>query len=128
RKVLVPGNHDRCWTGDRALRAGAPADLERRLAAARDRYLAAGFAEIRDSPVETVVGGRPVVLSHFPYEGDSHGEDRHVEHRPVHASWRQRGRQVNVGVDAWGGRPVAAETVAALVEEGPRELAPLPWS
>ncbi|GGM23701.1 serine/threonine protein phosphatase [Promicromonospora citrea] len=139
RKILVPGNHDRCWAGDRALRTGTPEDRARRRAAAHDRYLAAGFAEIRDSPVETVVGGHPVLLSHFPYEGDSHGEDRHVEHRPVdrggwvvhghvHTSWRQRGRQVNVGVDAWGGRPVATETVGSLIDEGPRELAPLPWS
>ena len=79
-----------------------------------------------------------VELSHFPYEGDSHGEDRFVEYRPVdrggwvvhghvHDTWRQRGRQINVGVDAWGGRPVSAETIAGLIADGPRELEPMSW-
>jgi calcineurin-like phosphoesterase family protein len=138
-KILVPGNHDRCWEGDRALRKGDPEARERRRAAARERYLAAGFAEIQDRPEPVVLGGQEVALSHFPYEGDSHGEDRFVEYRPVdhggwvvhghvHNTWRQRGRQINVGVDAWGGRPVSAETIAGLIGAGPRELEPLLWS
>ncbi|MCP2265735.1 metallophosphoesterase [Promicromonospora thailandica] len=139
RKLLVPGNHDRCWAGDRALRTGDPETRERRRTAARQRYLDAGFAEIHDSPATVVVDGRDMTLSHFPYSGDSHGEDRYVEYRPadrggwvvhghVHTTWRQRGRQINVGVDAWGGRPVAAGTVATLVADGPQELAPVAWT
>jgi calcineurin-like phosphoesterase family protein len=139
RKLLVPGNHDRCWEGDRPLRKGDPEARERRRAKERQRYLDAGFAEIHDRPDPVAVGGQSVVLSHFPYEGDSHGEDRFVEYRPVdrgawvvhghvHNTWRQRGRQINVGVDAWGGRPVAAETLAALLAHGPRELEPLGWA
>lgn len=138
RKILVPGNHDRCWEGDRALRKGEPEAREQRRAAARERYLAAGFAEIHDRPSRVVVGDQEVELSHFPYEGDSHGEDRFVEYRAadrgdwivhghVHDTWRQRGRQINVGVDAWGGRPVPAETIAGLIGAGPRELEPMPW-
>ncbi|WP_369373744.1 metallophosphoesterase [Promicromonospora sp. Populi] len=138
-KILVPGNHDRCWEGERALRKGEPEARERRRAIARERYLAAGFAEIHDRPEPVVIGDEKVVLSHFPYQGDSHGEDRYVEYRPadqggwvvhghVHDTWRQRGRQINVGVDAWGGRPVPAETIAGLIADGPRELAPLSWS
>jgi calcineurin-like phosphoesterase family protein len=138
RKLLVPGNHDRCWEGERALRKGEPEARERRRAKERQRYLDAGFAEIHDRPEPVTVGGQDVVLSHFPYEGDSHGEDRFVEYRPadqgawvvhghVHDTWRQRGRQVNVGVDAWGGRPVPAETIAGLLADGPRELEPLSW-
>lgn len=138
-KILVPGNHDRCWSGDRALRTGDPQTRERRRTAARDRYLAAGFAEIEDLPSPAVLGDHTVGLSHFPYEGDSHGEDRFIEHRPVdrgswvvhghvHTTWRQRGRQINVGVDAWGGRPVSAGTVTDLIAAGPRELEPMPWS
>ena len=138
-KILVPGNHDRCWEGDRALRKGDPETRDRRRAAARERYLAAGFAEIHDRPGPVTVGAREATLSHFPYEGDSHGTDRYVEYRPadrggwvvhghVHTTWRQRGRQINVGVDAWGGRPVSTETVADLLADGPRDLEPLSWS
>lgn len=138
-KILVPGNHDRCWVGERALRKGEPEARERRRAAARERYLSAGFAEIHDLPAPVTVGGRPAELSHFPFEGDSHGEDRFVEYRPVdrggwvvhghvHDTWRQRGRQINVGVDAWGGRPVPADTVAGLLADGPRDLEPLGWT
>ena len=138
-KILVPGNHDRCWEGDRALRKGDPEARERRRAAARERYLSAGFAEIRDRPERVVLGDQEVDLSHFPYEGDSHGADRFVEYRPVdrggwvvhghvHDTWRQRGRQINVGVDVWGGRPVPAEAIAGLIGDGPRELEPMRWS
>jgi calcineurin-like phosphoesterase family protein len=138
-KILVPGNHDRCWEGDRALRKGDPEARERRRATARERYLDAGFAEIHDRPEQVVLGDQKVDLSHFPYEGDSHGADRFVEYRPVdrggwvvhghvHDTWRQRGRQINVGVDVWGGRPVPAETIAGLIADGPRELEPMSWS
>ncbi|MDR7385280.1 metallophosphoesterase [Promicromonospora iranensis] len=138
RKILVPGNHDRCWEGERTLRKGEPEARERRRTKERQRYLDAGFAEIHDRPDPVAVGGQNVVLSHFPFEGDSHGEDRFVEYRPVdrgswvvhghvHNTWRQRGRQINVGVDAWGGRPVPAAAIAALLADGPRDLEPLSW-
>lgn len=41
--------------------------------------------------------------------------------------WRQRGRMINVGVDAWVGQPVSEETICELIEAGPRDLLPLPW-
>ncbi len=131
-KLLVPGNHDRCWRHGRAARR--PGDLDRW----RRRYRSAGFAEIVDDPHELTVAEVPVRLSHFPYDGDSHTADRFVEHRPaddgtwllhghVHDAFRQRGRCINVGVDAWGGRPVTADEIERLVVVGPAELAPLPW-
>ncbi|MBO0610523.1 metallophosphoesterase [Myceligenerans salitolerans] len=138
RKILVPGNHDRCWAGDRELRKGTAEARAARRDRARSRYLAAGFAEIHDEPGRFPVAGTDAVVSHFPYTGDSHGEDRYVEHRPrddggwvlhghVHDTWRQRARQLNVGVDAWGGRPVAVDRLADLIDHGPRDLAPLAW-
>lgn len=142
RKVLVPGNHDRCWQGH-----------GRGSHEWRQRYVDAGFAEVVDDPVEFDVavgsagagsadGGSVtrVRLSHFPFRGggDSLAVERYSEHRlvddggwllhgHVHTVWRQRGRQVNVGVDAWGGVPVALEQVAELLAAGPADLAPLPW-
>ena len=41
--------------------------------------------------------------------------------------WRQRGKQIDVGVDAWGGRLVSQTTLAAMVHNGPAMLDPLPW-
>ena len=132
-KHLLTGNHDRCWDGDGT---ADPVWLE--------RYVEAGFTTIVHGDVEiTVTGdsGRAAVLRacHFPYEGDSQDEDRYPGARPdddgrwllhghVHEVWRQSGRMINVGIDAWGGVPVAADTVLDLVEAGERVLAPLPWA
>ncbi|MGI8937899.1 MAG: metallophosphoesterase [Iamia sp.] len=127
-KALIAGNHDRCWDGH---------DDPAKVAEWRDRYHQAGFATI-DDWAELELDGRTVRLSHFPYRGDSHAEDRFESHRPtddgtwllhghVHDTWRQQGPQINVGVDAWGGRPVAAAEVIALLDAGPRDLPPLPW-
>lgn len=126
RIALVWGNHDRGFSGRHKVEPGA-----------HQRYLDAGFVEIHDE-ASVAIGGQLVVLSHFPYDGDSHGPDRYVDHRPVdrggwvvhghvHREWRQRGRQINVGVDAWAGRPVALEEVAELIAAGPCDLPPLPW-
>ncbi|MBX3313223.1 MAG: metallophosphoesterase [Actinobacteria bacterium] len=122
RKHLVIGNHDRPFHGKKV-----------------DEYEAAGF-ELHHGTVELVLPGGVVVHAcHFPYVGDSGDLDRHVEDRPiddggwllhghVHEKWRQRGRMVNVGVDAWGGRPVEDHALATLVAAGEHDLAPLRWS
>ncbi|MBA3606888.1 MAG: metallophosphoesterase family protein [Acidimicrobiia bacterium] len=115
RKVLVPGNHDRCWPGN----GPHAADWV-------GRYLDAGFAEITSEIVELRLGGEPVVVCHFPYEGDSHDDDRFRAHRPtdegrvllhghVHTSWQLSGRQINVGCDVWEYRPVGTDVLAGLV-------------
>lgn len=125
-KILVPGNHDRCWRG---ARHGDP-DAAR-------AYLDAGFDEIIHDPPPLIAGTTPVRLSHFPYEGDSGPRDRYVSWRPrdsgdwlacghVHRKWRQHRRQINVGVDAWAGRPVSLADLAGLIKTGPAERAPLP--
>lgn len=124
--ILVPGNHDRVWLGDKR--------RDQWLA----RYLDAGVNEIVDGPISHTVGGHIVTVDHFPYRGDSTHVERHREWRPcdnggwlihghVHDKWRQRGRQINVGSDAWGGFPVAASTVAAMIDGGEHHLEPLEW-
>jgi len=125
RKHLLCGNHDRCWSGhgDRA-------------AAWVPRYRQAGFQEVRQGELELAVAGTKTRACHFPYVGDSHDHDRYLDARPVdrgqwllhghvHERWRQRGRMVNVGVDAWGYRPVGEDDLARLVVAGPADLAPL---
>jgi calcineurin-like phosphoesterase family protein len=115
RKVLLAGNHDRCWFGHKK---GVDEWIE--------RYLAAGFAEIWQGTVALEVGGRPVLACHFPYRGDSHDQDRFVPHRPadtgswllhghVHERWKTLDRMINVGVDVWDFAPVAEDVVAQLM-------------
>jgi calcineurin-like phosphoesterase family protein len=110
-KILVAGNHDRCWAGH-----GPRAD------AWVDRYLDAGFDEIIQGSTSVDLDGTDVLVSHFPYVGDSHDHDRFVEHRPtdtgswllhghVHERWAQCGHMINVGVDVNGYRPIDAATL-----------------
>ena len=116
-KVLVPGNHDRCWSGH-----GVKAERWGPI------YREAGFAEILDGTVTTRVGDRDVLCCHFPYVGDSHDLDRFDAARPldtgmvllhghVHEKWRANGRQVNVGVDVWDQRPVSEAVLLPIVME-----------
>ncbi len=116
RKLLLTGNHDRCWAGH-----GAKADRW------MERYRDAGFAEIHHGQLPLDLCGQPVIACHFPYRGDSHDHDRYLEERPVdhgdwlihghvHERWRHRDRMINVGVDVWDWYPVAEHELAALIE------------
>lgn len=115
RKVLLAGNHDRCWHGHK-----------KGVEAATDRYLEAGFDEIWQGSVGLRIGEVSVVACHFPYRGDSHDHDRFVAHRSVdrgawllhghvHQSWKVRDRMINVGVDAWDYAPVSEGAIAELM-------------
>lgn len=129
RKILVPGNHDRCWVGHGKRADGWHA-----------RYREAGFDHILQPPIlHALTGGPRVKLSHFPYAGDSGTTDRYVEHRPwddgetwlihghTHGAWRQRGRQIDVGVDAWGGRPVSERALTEMITAGPADIPASKW-
>lgn len=128
RKNLVIGNHDAC---DPMAADGWKKVTE---------YQAAGFdvvvpwARTKLPPVAEGLPGRKVLLSHYPYDGDSHGDDRHVQarlrdlgeplvHGHVHEEFTlERSAatgavQVNVGVDRWDYAPISAEVVAALIAE-----------
>lgn len=131
RKRLIVGNHDRC----------APF-LPKYHPEWSTRYVETGkFEAIYTQPqrLDFGRGHRDVLTWHFPYRGDSQNEDRYSTQRPtdagewlvhghVHDEWRQRGRQINVGLDAWGGRVLAFDEVADLMDAGPRDLARIPWS
>jgi len=125
RKLLLAGNHDRCWAGH-----GAKA------AEWIERYEDAGFAEIHQGSVELRMSGHDVLACHFPYRGDSQNEDRYPEARPidegrwllhghVHEQWRQHERMINVGCDAWACHPIDTATIVTLIEAGPNDLAAL---
>jgi calcineurin-like phosphoesterase family protein len=75
-------------------------------------------------------------VNHFPFRrGDA---DKYTDYRPVdrggwllhghiHELWRQSGRQINVGVDAWAGRPVSFSVLKAMIEAGEQSLGVLEW-
>ncbi len=124
RKLLLAGNHDRCWAGH-----------GRRAEGWTERYLDAGFAEVHQGQIRLPVAGTDVLACHFPYRGDSHDQDRYTEHRPVdrgqwllhghvHERWRQWGRMINVGVDVWGYRPVSERAITEFISAGPANRAP----
>ncbi len=111
RKLLVTGNHDRCW-------AGHGPKSERWV----DVYRDAGFDEVLHGWVPTQLGPYEALACHLPYEGDSHDDDRFDSQRPidegrlllhghVHSRWQINGNQVNVGVDVWDYRPVSDQTI-----------------
>lgn len=113
RKVLVTGNHDRCWEGGWHATATWV-----------ERYRDAGFDEILQGSVSVRLGTHDAVACHLPYKGDSHDDDRFVAERPVdeghvllhghvHDTWKINGRQINVGTDVWDYRPVSDDTILA---------------
>lgn len=122
-KHLITGNHDRC--SELYTRS-----LEKRLTWTT-KYIAAGFESIVDGQMTFRFNyhGVPVevVMCHFPYEGDSTGEERYEAARPedhgqillhghVHDMWQVKGRMVNVGVDVHNFCPVRVEKLYALAQ------------
>jgi calcineurin-like phosphoesterase family protein len=115
---LVSGNHDR-------VHPSYSRTPEKR-ARWHETYTAAGIHKIMLS-WHWDFDGIPVVMSHFPYTGDHDENDRYPEWRPedhgqvlvhghVHDMWQINGRQVNVGMDAHGGRLLHETEVLAMVE------------
>lgn len=90
------------------------------------RYAEAGIWSIGMGDYHAL-GGHRFVVSHFPYTGDSEGEDRYPQYRPedrgevlvhghIHDMWQVNGRQINVGFDAWG-RLLHSDEVEELVKK-----------
>ena len=121
RKLLVLGNHDRPFPGY--------SKTQEKQAMWAERYRTeGGFTDVLTGTGGADLPGiaDPVLVSHFPYEGDSHDTDRYVQYRPVdkggwllhghiHELWKIRGRQINVGVDAWAFYPVSSEQIASII-------------
>jgi calcineurin-like phosphoesterase family protein len=113
RKHLVSGNHDRCHPMHR------DAHNQQR------RYLEV-FHSVQPF-ARRKVAGRDVLLSHFPYERDRE-EPRYMQYRlrdegawlfhgHLHTEDQGVGREIHVGVDAWGLTPVDLDTLVALMDE-----------
>jgi calcineurin-like phosphoesterase family protein len=111
-KVLIPGNHDRIFSGEKQ-------KMRDRF---QEQYEWVFNGGIMPEISRFKIGGRAVMGSHFPYSGDSHGEDRYADKRPkdeglpiihghVHDEWAENGRMFNAGVDVRDFRPVHEDVV-----------------
>ena len=136
-KILVVGNHDRIFAGEK------PRQREK-----WDEKYHEWFDEVADNLKNIGLGvavdgiGHEVYvnLSHFPYDGDSHGADRYSEYRledrgsvlvhgHTHAEFDKHGNaarvsyskagtlQIHVGMDAWDYRVVPESEVLRLIRE-----------
>jgi calcineurin-like phosphoesterase family protein len=128
--TLLLGNHDRPFEASAAKRGHW-----------EDLYAQAGVSNILSGTIKLSLGKYNVLACHFPYHTNFPQNDhdsRFLEHRPkdqgswllhghVHELWRQRGRMINVGVDAWGGAPVSEYDLINLMDNGPADLLPLRW-
>lgn len=114
-KILVVGNHDRCFPGSK-----------RHLEWVQT-YTEVGFIAIAEE-IEALLEDVPVRMCHFPYSGDSGGEDRFSNRRPtddgrwllhghVHDVWKVKDRQINVGTDVWDYTPVSQDEILAIIRE-----------
>lgn len=126
-RVLFPGNHDHVWTGGKKTWESWLPLYEQYFEVRIEEYPGSGYRH-------TMEDGTEVLVSHFPYTGESHDvSDRYSAHRPhddgltllhghVHDAWKIRRSpkgtlMVNVGVDAWDMQPVSENTLAALIKE-----------
>lgn len=124
-KILVVGNHDRIFKGnkDRLIERFVPHYAE---------WFDVIADEVTNLDIRDVNGqvAGYVNLSHFPYDGDSHGNDRYTDFRLadrglplVHGHTHSSGHpesfsslgtpQFHVGVDAHGYKPVSELEVAS---------------
>jgi calcineurin-like phosphoesterase family protein len=123
RKILIVGNHDRPFPPMQKGRAEKIAEWNK----VYEKYF--------DKIVHTLpfqVGDYRFILSHFPYNGDSNGDERFQEWRPVdngvpiiHGHTHSKDKftrsskgtpQIHVGIDAWEA-PVSLQAVIDLLDK-----------
>lgn len=131
RVMLHPGNHDR-WSLAYPTKGDAESKRYGWMKRYRDAARAGTEFWVMKDHVPSVwrfkVTDYSVWGSHYPWEGDSHPEDRHPELRPrnrqgfllcghVHTAWKTFGRQYNVGVDVHDFKPVHEEEIRAWIDD-----------
>lgn len=123
-KVLVNGNHDSSWSG-------AKNGWKHQATYLEHFDVVTDFVHTTLPPRKKNAPRLPVVLSHFPYDGDHTDGDRFEQYRlrdegtvlihgHVHKLFRERKSKrgtwmVNVGVDVWNWTPVHEDELAKHV-------------
>ena len=134
QKMLIPGNHDPIHPYNKhqkkMVKRGQPDYW-------KEFYATNGWKVLDIIEELSVPGHANFVLSHMPYDTV---DERYIKYVPknegkwlicghVHQHWRMKGKMINVGVDAWGGKPVSLEAILELVQQYPdgANLPPLTW-
>ena len=118
RKHLITGNHDDPWPGNRDSFKYQREWLQ--------------IFESVQAYARKKVEGKAVMLSHFPYEMDHTDEPRCRQYRlrdmgeillhgHTHSRQQEAGRQIHVGLDAWGLAPVPMQVIQERVAQMSRE-------
>jgi len=132
KKILVAGNHDRCH----------PYYGKKSESFIKKYIDDTGVVKLFPTNTSlTLMDGTQVAVSHFPYQnkndtapkvgrnGKTTVGDKFAEYRVkdeggwllcghVHEKWAVQGKQINVGIDAWGGYPVSEETLVGVIASG----------
>ena len=141
RKILVAGNHDRChpYYGKKS-----ESFVQKYIDDTNAEKLYTGNTTL------TLLDGTEVAVSHFPYQGRSDvatkvsrsGKktegDKFAEYRVkneggwlvcghVHEKWAVQDKQINVGIDAWGGYPVSEQTLVDIIASGISDKPRIVW-
>lgn len=105
KKYLVLGNHD----------------------LSQSAMLRAGFSIVsKEIQTRFAENEAPWLLSHYPYTADERHGSKYQDlcpqdnglwllHGHVHELWKQKGRQINVGVDVWDYSPVHITAIRNLM-------------
>lgn len=120
-KILVNGNHDRPFMNKGKARFDEWFD----------RYSEVFQEQIVGNTTLVLANGLEVILSHFPHTGDSHGDDRYADERPldihmpiIHGhthgtetlTHTKLGTpQIHVGQDAWDFYPVSEDEICNIL-------------
>jgi calcineurin-like phosphoesterase family protein len=140
--TIVAGNHDRCHpvNGEKYVKW---VERYEELHNVKSLYLENTIFTFPNTDVT-------VQVSHFPYgsfdnsytpraEDVESKKDRYEKWRPtdngewllcghVHEKWRQKDKQINVGIDAWGGSPVSAKQLLSLIDAGENNIPRIHWT
>lgn len=131
--VVVTGNHDRPHPSFKSRQ-----DKDKWLE--RYRALTGAHEIINGNTMITLKDGTRAHVSHFPRITEDHRPERvdkfsafrpaddglPVIHGHTHGLWRQRGDNLDVGIDAWGGQLVSEDTVIRSFKIL-KEEAKAPW-
>lgn len=113
RKILIAGNHDDPWPGHANALARMGPYLE--------------IFEFIQPYLRVSIDGKTVLISHFPYEADHLDPPRFMQYRlrdegnwllhgHTHSTTRRTSaREVHIGLDAWGLRPVAEHRIIGMM-------------
>lgn len=119
RKFLVPGNHEKIFSGSNTFQ---------RIKTFTPLYEKAGFTILPEN-TSIIIAKQKVLMSHFPYYGDHVGVERFMENRPkfenlplLHGHTHQQMKNVaeddymfHVGVDSNNFTPVSETEIAHWV-------------